>query len=703
MNRTWKVKAYLAVGLGLALGTLGCGGGGGSASTVRTLATLTPKAGAVLTGQTQQMTFTPGSGGSSNVTWTVNGVTGGDATVGTIDTSGLYTAPAVPPSPNYATIRAASGTESALAVLTIVNPSPSVSSLTPVGTTLGSGDTLITVNGAGFTPQSVISVAGTPLTTTFVSNSELTATFPASMVASGIAVDQVTVSTLGPGGGTSSPLSFTILWSGGPAGTGNPQVAAYSMVSPRNANVTIQFGVDTSYGLRTWTRPTATDTGGVTIFVAGMKAFTTYHMRAVVDFLDGTEFMDADHTFTTGGLPASRLPHITVTTPNGLTPAPGVELMSMVGVVPTPGNLLPPDQNPVHAAAYDTEGNLIWYCDYDESGGIGGGVQPVKLLSNGDMIFISTPGNLDALEEVDLRGNIVRYMNYAQLEQKLANAGIDAPNAGMDHEVIELPNRHLMVLASITRDFTDLPGYPGALTVNGNMLVELDQNWNPVWTWNTFDHLDVNRHPYGLPDWTHGNAIVYSPDDGNLLFSMRNQDWVIKIDYDNGQGSGNILWNFGYQGDFTLDAGAPAAWQYGQHYPIFLSPNTTGNFKLGVYDDGNNRVMDDAGDVCGSTGQPACYSRVPIYQVDENAKTAHVDWEDSPLPFTFAVGSMQVLSNNDVEFDLGVLPPGTPPFSARVMEVTQDTNPQTVWQLDLTGQVAYRALRIPSLYPGVEW
>ena len=42
--------------------------------------------------------------------------------------------------------------------------------------------------------------------------------------------------------------------------------------------------------------------------------------------------------------------------------------------------------------------------------------------------------------------------------------------------------------------------------------------------------------------------------------------------------------------------------------------------------------------------------------------------------------------------------------AASVYEVTQDpTNPQTVWQLQITGQNAYRAMRIPSLYPGVQW
>jgi hypothetical protein len=44
------------------------------------------------------------------------------------------------------------------------------------------------------------------------------------------------------------------------------------------------------------------------------------------------------------------------------------------------------------------------------------------------------------------------------------------------------------------------------------------------------------------------------------------------------------------------------------------------------------------------------------------------------------------------------------PLTSRIQEVTMDpTNPQLVWQVDLSGQLAYRALRIPSLYPGVQW
>jgi hypothetical protein len=58
------------------------------------------------------------------------------------------------------------------------------------------------------------------------------------------------------------------------------------------------------------------------------------------------------------------------------------------------------------------------------------------------------------------------------------------------------------------------------------------------------------------------------------------------------------------------------------------------------------------------------------------------------------------MSNGDVEFDISSPLNGL--FSP-ITEVTQDANPQTVWQMTITGENAYRGSRIPSLYPGVTW
>ena len=111
--------------------------------------------------------------------------------------------------------------------------------------------------------------------------------------------------------------------------------------------------------------------------------------------------------------------------------------------------------------------------------------------------------------------------------------------------------------------------------------------------------------------------------------------------------------------------------------------------------------MDNNGAVCGTAGQPACYSRAAIFQVDEATRTASVVWEDTNLPYSLALGSMRIQTNGDVEFDEGFI--SDSPFKSVVQEVTSDANPQLVWQLNVDHQPGYRIFRLPSLYPGVQW
>ncbi|MGA9885474.1 MAG: aryl-sulfate sulfotransferase [Candidatus Acidiferrales bacterium] len=191
------------------------------------------------------------------------------------------------------------------------------------------------------------------------------------------------------------------------------------------------------------------------------------------------------------------------------------------------------------------------------------------------------------------------------------------------------------------------------MTVTGDVLIDLDQNHEPVWLWPEFDHLDTNRYPMNFPDWTHTNAIVYSPDDGDLIVFIRHLYWVIKVDYNNGNGTGNILWKLGWQGDFTLMNGTgPVDWFYAQHDSNVISSNSSGTFQMTMFDNGDNRVLDLSGDICGASGQPACYSRVPIIQIDEAAKTAMLQWVNNLSPiYSFWGGSSRLLANDDMEFD----------------------------------------------------
>ena len=507
------------------------------------------------------------------------------------------------------------------------------------------------------------------------------------------AVALCTLASLGCGSGNYTPPIATV------APTSHPLVAQYNIFHfHQGLSAWVEFGTDTNYGRQTSIMTNSvTAPGGqlLNILVAGMKPQTTYHMRAHVNWTGGS-FVDQDHTFTTGALPASLTPPgITVTRPTpDLSPASGVELFSLVE---------PPTTNMLTSLVTDLQGNIIWYCPPD--------AVPIKPMQNGHFIL-----NLQTdLREVDLACNTIRDVSLAQVNESLQAQGYDftiPPTLGLvgggspfHHDILVLPNGHWIGLCQIAKTFTDLTGYAEPTLVAGDALVDIDLNGNVVWAWSSFDHMDVNRHPYfALPDWTHSNAIVYTPD-GNLLLSMRAQSWILKLDYANGTGAGDILWKLGpaLPGDtgnfFTLSGGDPTQWFYSQHYPNLASTNGP-QMALAVMDNGDYRT-DSGGVQCGTDSTaPACYSRATMFQLDESSNVASVLWQDLPGFYSPWGGSIGVLSNGNVEFDM------TTPNSAlssQIMEVTQTGTPQTVWQLTITGENAYRGYRIPSLYPGVTW
>ena len=470
--------------------------------------------------------------------------------------------------------------------------------------------------------------------------------------------------------------------------TANPQVALYSIAPAGTASVSVQFGSDTTYGLTTWSQPTPASGGTSSLLVAGMKANTTYHMRAVVQFADGIQYLDQDQTFLTGAMPTQQFPVITVTTTPGTTPQSGVELLDVVNGASTAA---PP-------AVTDLGGNVLW--SYNP--GISGvEANPIKLLANGHFLINFSNGAYDGvnstLQEVDLTGALVWQMTAAALNSALAAAtcsGCNITVVGTHHDFAALPNGHLIVIAATQQIIS-------GTTVTGDVIIDLDQNHKPVWLWNEFDHLDVNRRPMLFPDWTHTNAVIYSADDGNLIVSMRHQNWLVKIDYANGSGAGDIIWKLGYQGDFTLVGGTdPTDWFYAQHGPSFTTTNTSGKFSLILFDNGNDRVF-PSGVTCGTSGEPAClYSTVTLLQIDEGAKTATIEFNPTAPTYSGFGGNVAVLKNGNVEYCESA---GGPGVAGDIYEITQDKNAQIVWHMVVAGQYAYRGQRIPSLYPGVQW
>lgn len=504
----------------------------------------------------------------------------------------------------------------------------------------------------------------------------------------------------------SASAVVTVLPPGQVVATSNPQVALYTLTPPAGATAYIEFGTDTSYGRKTWSQPSPGAGGTLRLFVAGMVASTMYHLRAVVDAADGTQSFDADHTFATQAIPSAELPAVTASITPGATPQPGIEMLDLInGAVP----LLP-------LAAYDLSGNLIW--SYPASGSSSDIVQGVHLLPNGHFLIAFAPGSsgplsgnpvasgtIYVLREIDLAGTTIREESLADLNSSLAAAGYSFTALTFHHDVIALPNGHWIALVNMLQPCTGRPECATAPNILGDLLVDLAPQPNgtflPVWVWNSFDHLDVTRTPISVADWTHSNAMLYSPDDGNLLLSMRNQSWILKIDYDNGQGIGNIIWRLGEQGDFALLGGTdPTDWFYAQHGPAFASPNSAGKFLLTVMDNGDNRVF-PAGVTCGAAGAPPCeYSSALVLQIDETYKTATIVSHYLPGEFSFFGGNAEQLANGNIEADFNA---GAPNGFSDIFEVIPGSAPQVVWQLLTSEQYAYRGFRMPSLYPGVQW
>ena len=507
-------------------------------------------------------------------------------------------------------------------------------------------------------------------------------------------------------GGIAAPTAITL--SGAAVGGGvvtatiNPQVALYTIVPPEGGTVAVQFGTTTKYGFSTSAKATPSGGGSTGVLVAGMLAKTLYHMQATVTFADGTTFTDADQTFTTGDVPAGVVPPLTVTQTTGLTPQPGIELIDTIVGKSKSG-----------AIATDLSGNVIWTYvppDYQATSIL----YPIKPLPNGDFIVLINPNSvaplsapvpstaLNTLREIDLAGNTVRELTMTQLNAKLA--AIPA-YAGLtlqvySHDVTVLPNGHMLILANTLKAFTNVTGYPGTTNVLGDVVVDLDTSMNPVWVWNEFDYFDVNRHPMQFPDWTHSNALVYSADDGDFLVSIRHQNWVVKVNYNDGKGDGSVVWKLGYQGDFALVGGTdPTDWFYAQHNPSYFSTNTAGSFTLGLMDNGDDRVFPD-GTNCQTTGGSHCYTTIPVMQVDEKAKTATI-LSNLMIPtsmYSSFAGDTFLLDNGNTEYNLAGV--GS---NSYIYEVTSGKSPETVWEMSITTENTYRAYRIPSLYPGVTW
>src|SRR5205823_5621806 len=146
------------------------------AAPVQVTVTVTPNPVTLNLGASQLFTATVVGSANTAVTWYVNDVLGGNGTLGTVDLSGTYHAPAAKPSSSIK-VRARSAANTSIygsASVTLSTPAPlAITNAAP--SSIPVGPFLMTVTGTGFVNGSVISFGGVALPTSFVNSTQLSA------------------------------------------------------------------------------------------------------------------------------------------------------------------------------------------------------------------------------------------------------------------------------------------------------------------------------------------------------------------------------------------------------------------------------------------------------------------------------------------------------------------------------------------------
>lgn len=394
-----------------------------------------------------------------------------------------------------------------------------------------------------------------------------------------------------------------------------------------------------------------------------------------------------------------------VQTPNGIAFGPSMLLttpsipLSVPGATPLQSPPLPLMNGIVlHAAltnitmATDLYGNLMWYYP----GQISYLTRPQQ---NGHMFGVFEAFGSDQskqiLREFDLAWTTIRETNAARINEQLAALGVHQIGA-FHHEARALPNGSVLVLASSEQMMTDIQG-PGQVDVIGDVILVLDQNLQVTWAWDSFQHLDWTRmatlgevctqQAAGCPpffqaqqanDWLHGNSVELTPD-GNILYSSRHQDWLIKIAYASGRGDGRTMWRLGNGGDFQINSSDPNPWFSHQHDSQYEAGYSS---KIVLFDDGDVRRATD----------PNAHSRGQVFLLDEQNLVATPVLNADLGGYSLALGSAQKLPNGNYHFGQGWLQPSN---TSQAIEV--DPSGKVVFALQLNSP-AYRSFRLADLY-----
>lgn len=321
------------------------------------------------------------------------------------------------------------------------------------------------------------------------------------------------------------------------------------------------------------------------------------------------------------------------------------------------------------SAGLDKNGYPIWFSDKELFPGNNPKILVAQVLNNGNFIGYGNNGGY----EFDINSNIV----------------FQTPiEYGVHHHIIKIEDTYLLIDTDIQNHQCPEPcpdNLPEIIPWKGDKFIQLDNQGNLIWEWNTFDYINLSEYnPYYLSrfsnsypnqsgmDWTHSNSVFYDYINQNVYLSVRNLSRIIKIDYQ----SKDIIWELG-ESSFMDSVYYNQDFNFSQQHSV----QVLNNQNILFFD--NHSYLDPE------------ISRCKELSYDSISDSFNLEWEFI-LPdglFTGSRGECDRLVNGNTLITAG--------RTGNILEV--NNNNDIVWNLrvkdDNTSVSMFRSNRIDHLYP----
>ena len=472
----------------------------------------------------------------------------------------------------------------------------------------------------------------------------------------------------------------------------------------------------------------------------GLRAGRKHSLTVTVTNNEGEETTADPLSYETPPLPGglTEFPEFTVVTADVERMEPGIRFLSVRRRIPGRINWHKPNQLRFEVrwgmiVAIDALGEPLWYYQSDSR------IAGIKQLANGNLFFHRTDHRSI---EIDMLGNVVNEFYAEHRTQGPVEEAVPVDAASLHHQPHEMPNGNFLALTANARRVEnwysseyDVDAPRADADVVGDRIVEFDARGNIVWSWDTFEHLDLNRigyltfnaywHVRGFPghwDWTHGNGVTYDTRDDSIIVSFRNQDAIIKIDRE----TSDVKWILGNHDDWApefqdklLTPIGDVTWPSHGHNPRVTSDGTIVMFDNGILQARPFRELPKSPN--------DTFSRGVEYDVDEDNMTVRQVWASASelnddscnsfamgdthrLPQTnnmLVVYSICLARRDGLQYNPFILEPhvNEVPSYTRIREYTRTDPPEVVSEIivkdenDILVWQVYGGLHVESLYP----